>query len=148
MDPSEILEKYRGKSREEPQVADSASSVSGDLLDLDESEASSQSPEEVMFLDAKRKLRTVFSTANVHVRFIPGLLRFIGGTECESLCPDRFNGRKCFHKFQVLNIDRSRIDLILLLRMMLAESIGLQNHQLTAQLHEAIRCISKLDSSM
>ncbi|XP_028966493.1 GTPase-activating protein and VPS9 domain-containing protein 1 [Galendromus occidentalis] len=114
MDPSEILEKYRGKSREEPQVADSASSVSGDLLDLDESEASSQCPEEVMFLDAKRKLRTVFSTANVHV----------------------------------LNIDRSSIDLILLLRMMLAESIGLQNHQLTAQLHEAIRCISKLNSSM
>ncbi|XP_022686826.1 GTPase-activating protein and VPS9 domain-containing protein 1-like isoform X1 [Varroa jacobsoni] len=121
MDASEILEKYRGKNRGDAEapggglMADNASSVSGgDLLELDESEASEQSPEEVAFLDAKRKLRTVFANGNI----------------------------------QTLHLDRSRVELLLLLKMMLAESVGLQNHQQTAQLHEAIRCVSKLDSSM
>lgn len=121
IDPSEILEKYRGKSRGDAEssggnglIADNASSVSGgDLLELDESETSEHTPEEVAFLDAKRKLRTVFATANT----------------------------------QTLHLDHSRIELLLLLKMMLAESVGLQNHQQTAQLHEAIRCVSKLDAS-
>lgn len=74
MDASEILEKYRGKNRGDAEapggglMADNASSVSGgDLLELDESEASEQSPEEVAFLDAKRKLRTVFANGNIQV---------------------------------------------------------------------------------
>ncbi|XP_021376141.1 GTPase-activating protein and VPS9 domain-containing protein 1-like isoform X2 [Mizuhopecten yessoensis] len=80
------------------------------------------------FIDAKRKLRIVLSSAEFQVGYTPLDLTF-GGVAG-------------------LRGDNNRKDneLVRLLRAQLAEAINLQNKDLIAQLHEAIRCVRMFDN--
>lgn len=80
------------------------------------------------FVDAKRKLRIVLSSAEFQVGYTPLDLTFGGVAGRED------NNRK------------DNNELVRLLRAQLAEAINLQNKDLIAQLHEAIRCVRMFDS--
>lgn len=71
------------------------------------------------FLDAKRKLRLVLSTADIHT--LPMMVASLS-----------------------LDYPASRQhDLLAVLKMQLAEAINLQDKDLVAQLHETIRCLQQ-----
>ncbi|XP_069121430.1 GTPase-activating protein and VPS9 domain-containing protein 1-like isoform X3 [Argopecten irradians] len=79
------------------------------------------------FIDAKRKLRIVLSSAEFQVGYTPLDLTY-GGVA----------GRE--------DNNRKDNELVRLLRAQLAEAISLQNKDLIAQLHEAIRCVRMFDN--
>ncbi|XP_033725234.1 GTPase-activating protein and VPS9 domain-containing protein 1-like isoform X1 [Pecten maximus] len=81
------------------------------------------------FIDAKRKLRIVLSSAEFQVGYTPLDLTYggVAGSLRE-------------------NNSRTDNELVRLLRAQLAEAISLQNKDLIAQLHEAIRCVRMFDS--
>lgn len=82
------------------------------------------------FVDAKRKLRLVLSTGDFQIGYSSVDL-FFGGIP---ISPREVDTRK------------ESNDLIKLLRGQLAEAINLQNKDLIAQLHEAIRCVRMFDA--
>lgn len=81
------------------------------------------------FLDAKKKLRLVLSIADFHS--MPNISNYIGNISF----PSRGNGG-----------ERRESELVLLLKVQLAEAINLQDKGLIAQLHETIRCLRQFDN--
>jgi hypothetical protein len=77
------------------------------------------------FLDAKRKLRLVLSTADFHSNINNYVsTTFLRGPGSEA----------------------KDNDLVALLKIQLAEAINLQDKDLIAQLHETIRCLRQFDN--
>lgn len=83
------------------------------------------------FQDAKRKLRLVLSTGDFQMGVCIADLLFPSGGQ---LSPREHD------------LPRHDNDLVKLLRMQLAEAINLQDKDLIAQLHEAIRCVRLFDT--
>ena len=78
------------------------------------------------FLDAKKKLRLVLSTADFQA------LPWVSGYHAAGL------GR--------LGNNRKENDVVAFLKLQLAEAINLQDRDLVAQLHETIRCLRQFDN--
>lgn len=126
----DILAKYR-KQPPLPESVSNPSKEKSELRRMSQDEEDGQpayDPNNLenckAFLDAKKKLRLVLSTADFHSH--PSL----------SVC-----GVFCH-----LNNNRHDNELVSFLKIQLAEAINLQDKDLIAQLHETIRCLRQFDN--
>ena len=84
------------------------------------------------FLDAKKKLRLVLSTADFQL--LPSMLAYhrSGGYSSDNRVVGRAASRDN--------------ELVMMLMIQLAEAINLQDRDLIARLHETIRCLKQFDN--